>query len=113
MNNVQIVILAMSLFLNFSSVCAVCYGFYKFINKPRTTLESRVTEVEVKVKEIDASLKQGNDRFREQAETNELFISCMLSFINFEIAYCIHTGYEHDKDLIKAKETLEHYLAKR
>ena len=103
----------LQLILSVCQLAVMVFAFYKFLRKPHDTLEEKVTKMEGKIEEIDKSLRQGNDKFREQQETNEMFISCMLSFINFEIAYCIHTGYEHDKDLIKAKETLEHYLAKR
>ena len=113
MEKLQMIIMCLSLFLNFASVCTICYAFYRFINKPREDLESRVTTLEVKVKEHDDSLKQGNDNFRDQKETNEMIFSVLLAFVDFEIAYCHHTGYEHDKDLLKAKDKLEVYLSKR
>lgn len=101
------------LLVGIGTLGTMIFALAKFLNKPHMSLERRVTELEVKQKEISESLYKGNDKFRDQEEMNEMFISCMLSFINFEIAYCIHTGYEHDKDLIKAKESLEKYLAKR
>lgn len=113
MEKVQFAIMMMSLFLNFASVCTICYAFFKFINKPRTDLETRVTEVEVGLKDVKDSLKQGNDRFRDQSDTNEMIFSVILAFVDFEIAYCHHTGYEHDKDLLRAKEKLEAFLSKR
>lgn len=113
MNKLEIAIMASSLFLNFTSVCAVCYAFYKFVNRPRVNLEQRVTDLEVNVKEVKDSLKQGNDRFREQTEFNEVFIRCMLSFVTFETNYCLNTGYTHNEDLLKLKELLESYLARR
>lgn len=109
----QLVIMAMSLFLNFASICTICYAFFKFINKPRTNLEQRVTIIEAKVKEIDYSLKHGNDKFREQRETNELFFTVILAFVDFEIAYCYNTGYDKSSDLVKAKDLIQQYLAKK
>lgn len=113
MEKLQMIVMFLSLFLNFASACAICYGFYKFMNKPRENLEERVSTLEVVVKQHDESLKQGNDKFRDQKETNEMIFSVLLAFVDFEIAYCHHTGYEHDKDLLKAKDKLEVYLSSR
>ncbi len=110
MERLQLIVMGMSLFLNFTSICAILYAFYKFINKPRTDLETRVTECEVKIKEFDSSLKQGNDRFREQAKTNRAIFNVFLAFIDFEIAYCHSTGYKDNEDLIKAKDAINSYL---
>lgn len=110
MEKLQLVVMGMSLFLNFTSICAICYAFYKFINKPRTDLEARVAECEVKIKEFDSSLKQGNDRFREQAKTNKAIFNVFLAFIDFEIAYCHSTGYKDNQDLLKAKDAINSYL---
>ena len=100
----------LQLFLTICNSCVMIYIFIKFINRPRTDLEQRVTILEVKQKEMEQSLKDGNDRFRHQDQTNATFKSVMLSFINFEIAYCMHTGYEHNQDLLNAKKELEEYL---
>ena len=108
--NINLILQTVLYFLN---ICVLLYAFYNFMKKPQNTLEDRVAQVEGKVNDIEVSLKQGNDRFRDQKDTDEVFANCMLAFIDFEIAYCIHTGYEHDKDILRAKETLEKYLAKR
>lgn len=100
----------LQLFLTICNSCVMIYIFFKFVNRPRTNLEERVTVLEVKQKEMDQSLKDGNDRFRGQEKTNATFKSVMLSFVNFEIAYCMHTGYEHNQDLLEAKRELEEYL---
>ena len=113
MEKLQLIITGCSLFLNFASVCTICYAFYKFINKPKEEIVDRVIKLEGKVEEHDDALKHGNDRFRDQASTNEMIFSVLLAFVDFEIAYCHHTGYEHDKDLIRAKEKLEAYLSHR
>lgn len=95
------------------NLCIMVYGLKKFLNKPHNDLVTRVTTLEVTVKQHDDSLKQGNDQFRKQADFNEVFINCMLAFIDFEIAYCHHTGYEFDEDITKARDTLQKYLAKK
>lgn len=104
--------------LQFANIIIIGYGLYKFLNKPHDTLETkhedlkkRVDEHDVKIKDIEDSLHQGNDKFREQKKANATFKSVMLSFIHFEIAYCIHNGYEHTEDLMEAKKELEDYLA--
>ena len=113
MEKLQIFALCLSIFINICTVVGLIYAFYKFTSKPRTDLEARVTEVEVRVKETRESLLQGNDRFREQAKTNKAIFNIMLAFIDFEIAYCHATGYKDNSDLIKAKGALEEYLTDR
>ena len=103
--------------LQISQIIALVYAAYKFTRRPHDTLEEkhkalekRVDEHDMKIKEMDLSLKQGNDRFRKQEETNATFKSVMLSFVNFELAYCANTGYEDNKDLLDAKKELSEYL---
>lgn len=113
MENLQLVMTIGQCLLLFGNLCIMLYAFSKFLNKPHNDLETRLTELEVVVKQHDESLKHGNDKFRKQADFNEVFINCMLAFIDFEIAYCYHTGYEYDEDLNKARDTLQKYLAKK
>lgn len=108
----------LGLILQMANIVVIGYGLYKFMNKPHDTLEEkheelakRVDKHDAKIEDIEESLLKGNDRFRVQEETNATFKSVMLSFINFEIAYCIHTGYDNNEDLINAKKELESYLS--
>lgn len=97
------------------SICTLLgmfYAFKKFIDRPHDTLEERVSVLEVKQKETEQKLFQGNDRFRNQEDTNEVFINCMLAFIDFELSYCSHTDYKYTEDLDKAKDTLRKHLAR-
>lgn len=103
--------------LQIAQVVALLYAGYKFTRKPHDTLEmkhealeKRVDEHDLKIKEMEQSLKQGNDKFRKQEETNATFKSVMLSFVNFELAYCSNTGYEDNQDLLDAKRELSEYL---
>ena len=89
------------------------------MKKPHDTLEARHEALEkrvdahdLKFKEVEESLHQGNDKFRKQNELNEVFINCMLAFIDFELSYCAHTGYTDTEDMDNAKDTLRKYLAK-
>lgn len=118
--NTQTALVIMQLILSFGNICIIGYAFVKFLNKPHDTLETkheelkrRVDEHDVKFKEVEESLHQGNDKFRKQDDINEVFINCMLAFIDFEMAYCTATGYKDIEDLGNAKQTLRKYLAKR
>ena len=78
--------------------------------QPFNDLKKRVDGHDIEINDIKQALKLGNDRFREQEATNATFKSVMLSFVNFEIAYCLHTNYPHTEELIQAKDELESYL---
>lgn len=91
-----------------------------FLTKPQTslsekllTLEKELAKQEMTMEEIKRSLDSSHEKHREQKQTNEMFITCMLAFIDFEIAFCQHTKYEHTEDLIRAKETLQKFLARK
>jgi hypothetical protein len=116
----EVISKSMSLILQFANMVIIGYALYKFLNKPHDSLEAkheelkkRVDEHDIKFKEVEESLHHGNDRFREQEETNAVFKSVMLSFVNFEIAFCLHTDYKDTADLIEAKKELNDYLAKK
>lgn len=105
--------------LQVAQVIALIYAGYKFTRKPHDTLEDKHKELEKRVDkhenrldDIEESLLQGNDRFRDQEATNATFKSVMLAFVDFEIAYCLHTNYEFTDDLMKAKMELQDYLAR-
>lgn len=106
--------------LQIANVVVLGYALYKFLNKPHNTLETKVEELvkridehDLKLKEVNESLHHGNDKFRKQDELNEVFINCMLAFIDFEMAYCSATEYKDTEDLETAKNTLRKYLARR
>ena len=80
--------------------------------EPFKALSDKVTEHENRLNKVESSLYQGNDHFRRQAALNEVFINCMLAFIDFEMAYCSATGYKNTEDLETAKSTLRKYLAR-
>ena len=108
---VTVILPYLQLILAVFNICVLGFAFYKFMNKPRTNLEERVNVCELKIKEIEQSLYQGNDRFRDQETTNEVMQSCMLALIDFELSYCIHTSYEDTEDLMKAKQELQEYVS--
>ena len=103
----------LKIILQVANIVVLGYALYKFLNRPRNTLEEKVIALEVKLREVEESLKQGNDRFRDQDDTNEVMQICMLALIDFELSYCLHTNYEHTDDLIKAKDVLRKHLARK
>ena len=76
-------------------------------------MERRICEAEVAIKEIRASLLQGNDRFRNQENTNEILINSVLALIEFEIEYCLIEHKEMNKGLQNVKEKLNGYLSRK
>lgn len=107
----------LQLVLTFGNICVLAYALYKFLNKPHDTLETRVTAVEKRLDDNESDIRELKKSFdesdKEQKELNEVFINCMLAFIDFEMAYCIATGYKDTEDLTNAKRTLRAYLAKQ
>ena len=111
--NVSAILPVLQTILALCNITVLGYALLKFLNKPHNNLETRVNEHDIKIKEIENSLLQGNDRFREQETTNEVMQSCMLALIDFELAYCIHTNYGDTEDLINAKNILRKHLARK
>lgn len=101
------------LVLTFGNICVLAYALYKFLNRPHDTLEDRVNAHEVEIADIKKSLLQGNDRFREQDDTNEVLLHSVLALIEFEIQFCLVEHKEMSAGLTKAKEDLNNYLSKR
>lgn len=113
MEYIKTIVDIMQAFLIFCNVCVMLYVFKGFVSKPHNNLEDRITKVELKVEEIEDSLKQGNDKFREQSETNEILLNSTLALIEWEIQYCLTENKHISPELQKAKENLHTYLSKR
>lgn len=111
--NITAILPVLQTILAAANICVLGYAFAQFINKPRNSLEDRVNAHDVEIKEIKASLLQGNDRFREQEDTNEVLIKSVLALIEFEISYCLTEKRPLSKDLERAKEDLHNYLSKK
>ena len=110
----------LQIFLAFGNSCIMIFAFVKFLGKPKATLENRISAVELEVKEIKASLLQGNDRFREQEskfeeqdEINSVLLGCMMALIEFEMQYCITEHKEMSEGLRDAKNDLNDLLSKK
>lgn len=113
MEHIKPIIDFMQAFLIFCNVCIMLYVFKGFVSKPHNNLEDRINKVELKVEEIEDSLKQGNDKFREQKVANEVLLNSILALIEFEIQYCLTENKHISPELQKAKENLHAYLSKR
>lgn len=101
------------LLLTSANIIILMYAFIKFLSKPHNTLDSRVTILEAEIKEIKDSLTKGDDKFRDQENTNEVLINSVLALIEFEIQYCLVEHKEMSKGLEKAKENLHNYLSRK
>ena len=103
----------MQMALTFANLCIIGYAFLKFLGKPHNSLESRVSILELKQREIENSLLQGNDRFREQDNVNEVIIHSTLALIEFEMQFCLTEHKQMSTGLEKAKDDLNRFLSKR
>ena len=102
------------LLLNVCNLLGLAYVFYKFTRKPQDSLEERVTVLEVKCKEHDDALHQGNDKFRELKQASTLIVTSVLALIEFEVDYCMHHGDEKiSESLNDAKNDLYKFLAEK
>lgn len=109
---VQDVLPIMQLVLSFGNICIIGYAFVKFLGKPHSTLDTRLNTVEIEIAEIKRSLRQGNDRFRNQSKTNEVLIRATLALLEFEVHYCEVEQKPISPNLEKAKNDLNDYFSK-
>lgn len=101
------------LILSIGQLVIMGYALTKFLAKPHNDLNSRVTKLEVRVEDVEKSLKYGNDKFREQSKTNEIIIHSVLALIEFEMQYCLTEHKEMSSGLSKAKDDLHNFLSNR
>lgn len=111
--NVTSILPVLQTVLAFFNICVLIFAFYKFLNRPHNNLQDQVNAHDLEIREIKASLLQGNDRFREQEDTNQVLLHSVLALIEFEIQYCLTEHKEPSKDLERAKDDLHSYLSKR
>ena len=104
----------LKVFLQVAQMVTILYAVYKFSRKPHDSLEQRVTNLEVKVNEIEDSLKQGNDKFRELKKASTLIVNSIIALIEFEVDYCMHHGDEKISDkLEQSKNALYNFLTEK
>lgn len=107
---IQQILSILQLFLVSANILVLIYAFFKFINRPHDTLESRISASEVEIKDIKQSLRLGNDKFAVQNRINEVVIHSVMALIEFEIQYCLTEHKEMSKGLEQAKEDLNRFL---
>ena len=111
--DMQTMMQVMQIMISCANLCILGYGFYKFLSRPHDNLETRISMLEVEHREMKASLSKGDDRFREQDDTNEVLIRSSLALIEFEMQYCLIEHKEMTDDLKQAKKDLREYLSKK
>lgn len=113
----------MDLILKFANIVIIGYAAYRFTMRPHDSLQERVTALEDKVeklengadlrqKDIEKQLRQGNDRFRSISNVLEVLLTCTLALINFEVHYCESEHKDISEDLEDARKILNKMLAK-
>lgn len=105
-------------FLAIGNIAIMLWALKAFLTKPHDTLSDEVKqlkaktiELELELKELKQSVDVSFEKHRKQDKTNAVFKSVMLSFVNFEIAFCLHTDYKDTADLLNAKKELQDYLS--
>lgn len=109
----EILLMILQIILACGNLCMMIYAFKIFLSKPRQSLEKKVLELEVAIKEVKESLLQGNDNFRSQKQTNEILVYSMLALIEFEIQYCLTEKKTLSPELQRAKDELQRYLSRK
>lgn len=119
MNSINILPILQTI-LAICNIAILGYGFYKFLNKPHDSLEAKHEELkkrvdahDVEIGDVKNALRQGNDRFREQEDTNEVLIRSVFALLEFEVHYCETEQKPISKNLERAKDDLHDYLAKK
>lgn len=113
----------MDAFLKLANIIAILFAAYKFTRKPQETLSERLdaleekvdkldTQIEVRQKDFEQQLRQGNDKFRSISNILEVLLTCTLALINFEVHYCESEHKDISEDLEDARKVLNKCLAK-
>lgn len=96
------------------NICIIGYGFYKFLGKPHSTLESKVVQLDTELKELRDRVKEGDRHIDVNGDALEAIQRCLVCLLEFEINYCISTGYGGNTGALEeAKKELNSYLVKR
>lgn len=104
--NTTTIMTGMQMILAFCNICVIGYGFYKFLNTPRDSMEQRITTLEVEVKNLKSS--QENDQ-----DTLKVLTRSTLALIEFEMQYCMTENKDMSDSLKAAKRDLEEFLSQR
>ena len=120
---VNILMQYMDLILKFANIVIIGYAAYRFTKRPHDSLQERIRALEDKVEKLDKEvdlrqrdfeqqLRQGNDKFRSISNILEVLLTCTLALINFEVHYCESEHKDISEDLEDARKVLNKCLAK-
>lgn len=104
--NTTTIMTGMQMILAFCNICIIGYGFYKFLNTPRDSMEQRITALEVEVKNLKLSQEHDQD-------TLKVLTRSTLALIEFEMQYCMTEHKDMSDSLKAAKKDLEEFLSQR
>lgn len=104
---------AMDIFLKLANILVLLYAAGKFLGKPHSSLEQRVTALETEVKDAKQSLHEGNDNFREIFTALKVLIHSVMALLEFEMQYCLSEHKEMSEGLKDAKTDLENFLREK
>lgn len=110
---VQTVQTFLSVILSCANLIVLGYALYKFTKRPHDTLEQRISTCEVEIRNIKESLNSGQDKFRAQDEAIRVLIHSTLALVEFEMQYCLLEHKDMSDSLVKAKDDLHSFLAKK
>lgn len=120
---VEFVTQYMDLILKFANICIIGYAALKFAKRPHDSLDERLakledriekfeTENDLRQKDIEQQLRQGNDKFRSHENIIEVLLTCTLALITFEVHYCETEQKPISPDLEEARRSLNKCLSK-
>lgn len=112
----------MDAFLKMANIIAILFAAYKFTKKPQESMSERIdaleekvekleTEVDLRQKDFEQQLRQGNDKFRSINKILEVLLTCTLALINFEVHYCESEHKDISEDLEDARKVLNKVLS--
>ena len=113
MSTAQMLLIGFQIFLAFANSCILVVAFVKFLGKPHTTLEQRITALEVRVKELEEKDNDQTDRFEKIEKALNVLIHSSLSLIEFEMQYCLIEDKEMSDGLKESKKALHDFLAEK
>lgn len=101
----------LSIIVMFCNICIMAYGFYKFLGRPHSTLEAKVIALEKEFQDLKLDVRDGDKQIAVSANALAVMQKCLLALIEFEISFCLSSGYNDTDDLEAAKKELHNYLS--
>lgn len=101
----------LSIIVMFCNICIMAYGFYKFLGRPHSTLEAKVIALEKEVQDLKLDVRDGDKQIAVNANALGVIQKCLLALLEFEISFCLSSGYNDTDDLEAAKRELHNYLS--